>query len=106
MHKKRKQHKHEMYALIRKWESSGLAQLKFLEQSGISKSTFGYCRKRYLEEHGPSKADSGRLIPIKVNSDKNPSMSEGQSLEIIYPNGVRLLCPAGMNLASIKELIV
>ena len=106
MHKNRKQHKDQMYALIRKWESSGLAQLKFLEQSGISKSTFGYWRKRYLEEQQASKSDSGRLIPIKVSSDKKPSISESQSLEIIYPNGVRLLCPAGMNLASIKELIV
>jgi hypothetical protein len=106
MHKNRKLHKDEMYALVQKWESSGQSQLKFLEHSGISKSTFGYWRKRYLENHGPSKPASGKLIPITVSSDKKPSISESQSLEIIYPNGVRLLCPAGMNLASIKELIV
>ena len=106
MHKNRKQHKHEMYALIRKWESSEQSQSKFIQRCEISKSTFGYWRKCYLEEQQASKPDSGRLIPIKVSSDKKPSISESQSLEIIYPNGVRLLCPAGMNLASIKELIV
>jgi len=94
-----------MYALIRKWESSGLAQLKFLEQSEISKSTFGYWRKRYLEEHA-SQTKTGRLIPIKVDPEINPLIPERGSIEIIYPNGVRLLCPAGMNLASIKELIL
>lgn len=95
-----------MYALVRKWESSGQSQLKFLEPTGISKSAFGYWRKKFLEEHGPRKPASGRLIPINVHSDNKLSMSDSQSLEIIYPNGVRLLCPVGMNLTSIKELIV
>ena len=106
MHKNRKQHKNEMFELIRKWESSGLSQLKFLEQSGISKSTFGYWRKRYLQNQQASKPDSGRLIAIKVSSDNKPTICESQSLEIIYPNGIRLLCPVGMNPLSIKELIV
>ena len=95
-----------MYALIRKWESSGLSQLKFLEQTGVSKSTFGYWRKRYLEEQGAGTSATGKFIPVKVSPDKKSLIKENHSLEIIYPNGVRLLCPAVMNLASIKELIV
>ncbi len=106
MHKNRKQHKNEMYDLIRKWESSGQAQLTFLARTGISKSAFGYWRKKYLEEIGASKPSTGRLIPIQVSSDKKSANHENQSLEIIYPNGVRLLCPSAMDLASVKELIV
>ena len=37
-----------MYALIRKWEQSGLSQAKFFSEHKISKSTFGYWRKKYL----------------------------------------------------------
>ncbi len=37
-----------MYALIRKWEQSGLPQAKFFSEHKISKSTFGYWRKKYL----------------------------------------------------------
>ena len=106
MHKNRKQRKDQMYALIRKWESSVQAQSKFIDQFGISKSTFGYWRKRYLGEQQASKPNSGRLIPIKVSSDLSLSNRESESIEIIYPNGVRLLCPIRMDLASIKSLIV
>lgn len=106
MHKIRKQHKHEMYALIRKWESSGQSQSKFIEQCEISKSTFGYWRKRYLGEQQESRPNSGRLIPIQVSSEIISSARESESIEIIYPNGVRLLCPIRMDLASIKGLIV
>lgn len=95
-----------MYALIRQWESSGQTKSQFIQQRDISKSTFWYWRKKYLNDPQASKPASGRLIPIKVSSDKKPPNSESQSLEIIYPNGVRLLCPVGMDLTSIKELIV
>lgn len=95
-----------MYALIRQWESSGQTKSRFIKQCGISKSTFWYWRKKYLEEQQASKPDSGRLIPIKVSSHKGPSNQESQSIEIIYPNGVRLHCPAGIDLTSIKALIV
>jgi hypothetical protein len=40
--------KGKMYALIRKWEQSGLSQAKFFSEHKISKSTFGYWRKKYL----------------------------------------------------------
>jgi len=39
-----------MYALIRKWEQSGLPQAKFFSEHKISKSTFGYWRRKYLRE--------------------------------------------------------
>jgi hypothetical protein len=42
--------KGKMYALIRKWEQSGLPQAKFFSEHKISKSTFGYWRRKYLRE--------------------------------------------------------
>jgi len=91
-----------MYALIREWELSGLSQEKFFEEHSIPRSTFGYWRKKYLHETGRSKGKDN-FIPVKVGSttDRNPEV-----LQVVYPNGVRLVCSSGMDLSRLKPLIV
>ena len=54
-----------MYALIRKWEQSGLPQAKFFSEHKISKSTFGYWRKKYLREQVQIKTQ-GKMVPIHI----------------------------------------
>ncbi len=54
-----------MYTLIRKWEASGLSQAKFFTEHKISKSTFGYWRKKYLREQEQLK-EKGKMIPIRT----------------------------------------
>jgi len=82
-----------------------LSQEKFFHQNGLSKSTFGYWRKKYLKETGISKRKDN-FIPVKVgkpgnNTDKGPGV-----LELVYPNGVRMVCSAGIDLSRLKPLIV
>lgn len=91
-----------MYDLIAKCEQSGLSQEKFIKHHGISKSTFGYWRKKYLKEPSSNKGKDS-FIPVKVGktTDKKPDV-----LEVVYPNGVRLICPDGMELSRLKPLIV
>ena len=93
-----------MYALIRKWESGELSQEQFLHKHGIAKSTFGYWRKKYLKETINSKRKEN-FIPVKITK---PGSSENNAgvLELVYPNGVRLVCSAGMDLSRLKPLIV
>jgi hypothetical protein len=91
MQKRQNFTKRQMYALIHKWESSGLSQEKFLQQHGIAKSTFAYWRNKYLRETGHN-TKKGSFIPVKVEShDRSVSGFTGM-IEIIYPNGVRLIC--------------
>ena len=94
-----------MYALIRKWEASGLSQEQFLRQYGIAKSTFGYWRKKYLKETATSK-EKENFIPVKVNQSDQKADQKAETLELIYPNGVRLVCSASMDLSQLKPLIV
>lgn len=91
-----------MFALIRECEGSDLSQEKFVKHHGISKSTFGYWRKKYQEETGANKRKDN-LIPIKVSNatEKHPDV-----LEIVYPNGVRLVCSPCMDISRLKPLIV
>lgn len=91
-----------MYALILEWENSGLCQEKFFKQQGICKSTFGYWRKKYLKETGRSRVKNN-FIPVKVGAITD---KRSEFLEVVYPNGVRLVCSSDMDLSRLKPLIV
>jgi hypothetical protein len=102
MRKNQKYTKEQMYGLIRQCEQSKLPQEKFFKQQGIPRSTFLYWRKKYLMETSPVQGRD-KFIPVKVSSaaGKNPKV-----LELVYPNGVRMVCPADMDLSRLKPLIV
>ena len=93
-----------MYSLIRQWESSGLSQTQFFRQNGNPKSTFGYWRKKYLKETSNSKKKE-QFIPVKIAKTAYTNNSQGV-LELVYPNGVRLVCTANMDLSRLKPLII
>lgn len=104
MQKNRKHTNNQMYDLIRNWEASGLTQAQFFLQHGITKSTFGYWRKKYLKEFGQeSKKD--KFIPIQI-SDQDNGYPNTKPIELVYPNGIRLVCSADMDLSRLKPLII
>ena len=104
MQNKKKYTKDQMFALIRKWETSGLFQEQFFRQQGIAKSTFGYWRKKYLKETGNRKQKDS-FIPVKIATTENAGNNH-EVLELVYPNGIRLVCSSGMDLSRLKPLIV
>ena len=93
-----------MYVLICQWESSGLTQEEFFRQHKIAKSTFGYWRKKYHAETGNGK-NKETFIPVKVSTANNTDNGSG-ILELVYPNGVRLVCSTSIELSRLKPLIV
>ena len=93
-----------MYRLIRQWESSGLSQEHFFRQHMIAKSTFGYWRKKYVKEKGNSKSRD-HFIPVKIASTNHVGNDPG-AVELVYPNGVRLVCSSSMDLSRLKPLII
>jgi len=102
MRKNQRYSKDQMYSLIRKWESSGISQIKFIEEHQISKSTFGYWRKKYLQNCSISE-QSSKMIPVNILPPKTEQ--QVTSFEIVYPNGVRIVCPAEMEASRVKDLI-
>lgn len=105
MRKRKKYSKDQMYALIRKWEASGQIQEQFFNQHGISKSTFGYWRKKFLREKATQSKGHENFIPVKITGEHNTNPSQGV-LELVYPNGVRIVCSANMDLSRLKPLIL
>jgi len=102
MQKNHKSTKEQMFALIRNWENSGLTQENFFQQHGIPKSTFAYWRKKYLKETGIGK-NKDSFIPVKVDNAIGTSQ---RVIELVYPNGVRMVCSAEMDLSRLKPLII
>lgn len=108
MAKKLRYTKTQMFTLIRNWELSGASQKQFLRYYGIARSTFGYWRTKYLKDTDRDNKDK-KFIPIKISDSTNasaPSCGRTEAIEIVYPNGVRLVCPSSMDLSLLKPLIV
>lgn len=70
----------EMFALIEEFESSDLNGIDFCKTKGLVSSTFYYWKKKKARgEFG-----SGGFVAI------NPKPATDGTLELIYPNGIRL----------------
>ena len=98
-----------MYLAIELWQESGLSQSKFCVQEKLSLQTFGYWLRKYRNEKGPptDMNASETFIPVEVPGAKieGPSFLSSDKIEVCFPNGVRLSCPAGIDIAQLKTLI-
>lgn len=104
MKKNRKNIKDQMFKLIRKWESSGLKQEQFFKEHKLAKSTFGYWRNKYLKEKTRPSHNNG-FIPVHVTPPADEVSTSSELMELIYPNGVRLVFTTNMDLSKLKPLI-
>jgi transposase-like protein len=111
MRKNQKYSKEEMYLAIELWQESGLSQVKFCSREDLSVKTFSYWHRKYKKENGLSgdenKETPDAFIPVKVSSDKTTVVrNEGYGrIELSFPNGVELSCPAGIDIDQLKSLI-
>lgn len=94
-----------MFALIRKCESSGLSQEEFFRQHGVARSTFLYWRRKYLKDGSETTVpEKGKFIPVKLSGSEQPVEITG-IVEVIYPSGIRVVCPAEMDLSRLAPII-
>lgn len=98
-----------MYHAIEKWQGSGLSQVKFCKQERLSVKAFYYWLRKYRTEKikaVPSQNNS-TFIPLSLSATGNiePVLQPGERIELFFPNGVRLNCPAGIEVAQLKTLI-
>ena len=98
-----------MYLAIELWHESGLTQGKFCDREKLSVKTFGYWLRKYKNEKGllPLSKKKGRqgFIPINVSHAVKTIIPESGWIEVSFPNGVRLSCPAGIDTHQLKTLI-
>ncbi len=85
----------KMFSLMALWESSGLTRQEFCKEHGIKLSNFSYWRTRYRKSQ--SSKGSENFIKFK------PVLKS--SIELIYPNGVKMILPAASDIATLSTLI-
>ena len=100
-----------MFLAIELWQESGLSQVKFCSGEKLSVKTFSYWLRKYRKEkgllEGHSKKASETFIPVEVSRGRtlnriNPDYGR---IEVLFPNGVQMSCPAGIDIGQLKTLI-
>jgi len=98
-----------MFRAIELWNESGFTQVKFCAHEKLSVKTFGYWLRKYKKEKShPAVSCSGvhqKFIPVKVSQLNNKHISGNGRIEISFPNGVQVNCPAGIDIQQLKTLI-
>ena len=99
-----------MYHAIEKWQESGLTQVKFCKQEQLSAKAFCYWLRKYRSEKAraiPTTENNSAFIPVSLSGTSNikPILQPGQRIELFFPNGVRLNCPAELEVNQLKTLI-
>lgn len=89
----------KMFSIIESWQESGLSKKQFCAEQSISQPVFYYWMKKYREQH--FQAPEG-FIPVCVQNEVPRSNG---IVEILYPNGVRLLLPGETDLGVVRSLI-
>jgi len=104
-----------------RFQSSGLSVKDFCENECILQSKFYYWKKKLLEQNQHSEQPSD-FVPIvfsgsapqlsakkKVQQKPNPehlAPASSDVFEIIYPNGVKLRIPVGVDINQLRSLIL
>jgi hypothetical protein len=86
-----------MFDKILQWQQSGLTQKAYCEQQGIAYHVFHYYYKRFREKEN---IGSHKFIKLQVTPG-----NVSTNMELIYPDGKRLLFHQGVSVDFLKALI-
>lgn len=90
-----------MFALIERWQESGLSQKAFCKAEGVNYYRFKYWKTRRKQLGFQEEGGHPLFIPVSV-----PSTAKTYSgIELSFPNGVRLSIKENLGLSELKELI-
>lgn len=93
----------EAITIMERQQSSGLSVQAFCTVEKINPVTFYYWRKRKrLKEH----PETSVLVPVCIEKTGEQAGPNRETLELTYPNGVRLSVPRGCELNLIRELVM
>lgn len=86
--------------ILADYRASGLSQVRFCRERGLSVSTLGYWLRRSRADAGP--ADEARLLPVRVRdaADEQPSV-----VTIRLPSGLEVVLSAGSAVAEVAALV-
>lgn len=90
----------QMFELIEQWKQSGIAQNAFCEQQSMPFHKFYYWYKCYRSVNDISEKNNRGFVKLKI---EKPSVAS--SVEIHFPDGVRVLFHEPVSSNYLKSLI-
>lgn len=90
-----------MFSLIEIWKGSGMTQQEFCKEKDIAYSKFHYWLKKY-NAHGPTPDPSSGFTAIAV---KNRTSVRDGGLELVYPDGRRLIFHQDVDPSFLRALL-
>ncbi len=105
--KKNKELQDAKFAMIRRWEESGLSQKQFCENEPLSSNNFHYWLKKYRDLNKKS-VDTQQRKPekfIKLKTE-TPISTGAVFSEIIFANGNRIKFYNAIEISQLKQLAV
>ena len=85
----------QMFGMIEDWSQSGKTQKEYCQERGLYLSVFGYWLRKYREQRestGPS------FVKLET-------FGSSMGLEIVYPNGVILRLPSGIDPQTLGQYL-
>ena len=89
-----------MFEMIEQWKQSGLSQKVFCQQQPIDFHKFSYWYKCYRRQHNTAGNSKSGFVKLKI--EKTATVA---SVEIHFPDGVRLLFHEPVSTDYLKSLI-
>ncbi|MFM7023300.1 MAG: IS66 family insertion sequence element accessory protein TnpA [Flavobacteriales bacterium] len=102
--------KEEKQTHISLWQESGLSKRAYSKEAGIKYRTFLLwimSNEPSSKKCKPKAKKVSSFIPIALSEETTMSAAHSASaqIEIRYPNGVHVLCPAGVDISVLKSLL-
>lgn len=87
----------QMFEKVLQWQQSGLTQKAYCEQESIAYHVFHYYYKRFRDKEN---IGSHKFIKLQVTPG-----NASTNMELVYPDGKRLLLHQGVSVDFLKALI-
>lgn len=96
----------QKFAMIARWESSGITQKQFTEQENVSMNNFQYWLKRYRKASEPARETGKRKSEkfIKLKTPEKGMLCGNVFSEIVFANGNRIKFYNAVDVSQLKEL--
>ena len=94
------ENREEKFAMVRRWESSGMNQKAFSEQEGIPTHHLLYWLKKYRDENSKTPS-TGRFIKIAMPVNESPGSIYA---EVVYQNGNRIRIHKQISTVELRQL--
>ena len=102
-----------MFSLIEIWQSSGQSQKTFCQEKDLAYSKFHYWRKKYQEYRSPLSTEGPRpdepvgrsFVAVTVKKSKALETFQAGTMELVFPDGRRLIFNQGVEAGFLKALL-